>query len=97
MTISGGGVGRNICEAMSKLGANPVLISVVGRDPHAEFLKKITSKKCFKRVLKTDKFNTAQYMVLCDANGECKLGLGDMDIFQLITPEVVSDLIMSFL
>lgn len=86
---SGGGVGRNICEALVKLGNTPKFISAVGTDANAEFLERQTSPQAFKTVLRTSKHNTAQFILICDHVGECKIGLGDMNILKSITPNVI--------
>lgn len=41
---SGGGVGRNMADALGKLGAHPFLISAVGNDQTGEYLLKSTLK-----------------------------------------------------
>jgi bifunctional ADP-heptose synthase (sugar kinase/adenylyltransferase) len=41
---SGGGVGRNIADALGKLGARPFLISAIGNDHAGDYLVKNTLK-----------------------------------------------------
>ncbi|XP_018320534.1 uncharacterized protein LOC108733740 [Agrilus planipennis] len=89
--ISAGGVGRNICEALEKLGTIPTFISAVGDDDRGDFLLSSIGKKSRLYVPKLKNQRTSQFIVVLDNNGECKLLLGDGDIHKLITPKMVLD------
>lgn len=87
--MTGGGVARNICEALSKLGCRPVFISVLGNDPQGNILKNFIPQDNLERVKVLDGHSTGQCTIVLDRNGECKFLAGDMDIHQQITPEMV--------
>jgi pseudouridine-5'-phosphate glycosidase/pseudouridine kinase len=85
--MSGGGVARNICEALIKLGCRPLFISVLGDDPQGSILKKVLPQDGGVEVLKGR--STGQCTVVLDSKGECKFLAGDMDIHQQITPQMI--------
>lgn len=89
--VSGGGVGRNIAEAMYKLGAMPKLISAVGKDAHGRFLDSLLPEECTRTVHRPIEGGTANCTVILDHTGECKLFLGDMKMHDNITVELVSN------
>ncbi|XP_018564325.1 pseudouridine-metabolizing bifunctional protein C1861.05 [Anoplophora glabripennis] len=88
-SYTAGGVGRNICESLSKLGYPPNFISTVGDDEQGKLLKTFIppGSQHMLRVLKGH--NTAQCIIVFDRKGECKFLMGDMQIHQQITPEVI--------
>lgn len=88
--LHGGGVGRNIAEALSKLGYQPTFVSAVGNDSHGQYLQSLLPSSCSQSVQMLPNSDTAQCIVVLDCNGECKMLLGDMDIHHQITPDMVS-------
>lgn len=87
--MSGGGVGRNICESLSKLGCRPIFLSVLGDDPQGKILSNFIPEDNFRRVKILKGRNTGQCTIVLDRNGECKFLVGDMEIHQHLTPEMV--------
>ncbi|XP_045489288.1 pseudouridine-metabolizing bifunctional protein C1861.05 [Pieris rapae] len=86
----GGGVGRNIAEALWKLsGGRAKLLTAVGDDADGHFLHSIAPglilDGCF-----TKESSTATYAAIFDKKGECAIGLGDMEVHSHITPELVN-------
>ncbi|GFG39485.1 hypothetical protein Cfor_12444, partial [Coptotermes formosanus] len=87
---SGGGVGRNIADALGKLGARPILISAIGNDQTGDYLLKNTLNHIETRgLLRLENCRTACYSTIVDRHGECYFGVGDMDINNHITPKLV--------
>lgn len=87
---SGGGVGRNIADALGKLGVNPFFVSAVGTDLFGKFLLDSTIPHLSsKGILTSDTSNTATCSVLCDRTGECQLLVGDMKVHDLISKNYV--------
>ncbi|KAF5275564.1 hypothetical protein FQA39_LY06676 [Lamprigera yunnana] len=84
-----GGVGRNIAEALSKLGCRPAFISVVGNDNYGHDICSALPEGCTKYIYKLSGHNTAQCNVIFDKGGECKILIGDMKIHQEITPKMI--------
>lgn len=85
-----GGVARNICEAMGKLGCQPNFLTVVGDDDNGHFLKSTLPPESLRTALVLPEQNTAQCTIVLDAKGDCTFLVGDMSIHERITPEVVS-------
>jgi pseudouridine-5'-phosphate glycosidase/pseudouridine kinase len=87
---SGGGVGRNIADALGKLGARPILISAIGSDQTGDYLLKNTLNHIDTRgLLRLDNCRTACYSSVIDSHGQCYFGIGDMAINDRITPKLV--------
>lgn len=85
-----GGVARNICEALGKLGCQPKFLTVVGDDDDGHFLTSTLPPESLKTALVLPKQNTAHCTIVLDAQGDCRFLIGDMSIHERITPEVVS-------
>lgn len=88
--IGYGGVGRNLADALTRLGASPVFLSAIGNDFAGQALRSNCSHMDFSRVSLRDDVNTASYCLVLDKIGEVVLGIGDMDINETITPEYIS-------
>ncbi|XP_076662445.1 uncharacterized protein LOC143365797 isoform X2 [Halictus rubicundus] len=84
-----GGVGRNIANALINLGLNATrLISVVGNDQPGEAIIKSLGDGGW-TVEQLSNMTTARCTVIIDCKGECHFGIGEMDIFASIGPDVV--------
>ncbi|XP_052747570.1 uncharacterized protein LOC112053771 isoform X2 [Bicyclus anynana] len=85
----GGGVGRNIAEALWRLrGGRARLLTAIGDDADGQYIDNIAPGLILNDcVVKSAR--TAKYAAVFDAKGECLLGLGDMDIHNEITVELV--------
>ena len=93
ITVSFGGVGRNIAHNLANLGINVKLITAVGNDPfgievlnHCEKVGINTEHS-----LKIDGMRSSLYMFINDEEGNMKLALSDMDICSSITPEYIDE------
>ncbi|XP_061629820.1 uncharacterized protein zgc:136858 isoform X6 [Phyllopteryx taeniolatus] len=85
-----GGVGRNIAECLSRLGHQPMFISVTGADSQSDAVFNYCKHMDTSGVTRLEGQSTATYCAVITENGELSLGLGDMDIHQLITEQYVS-------
>ncbi|KAK6633341.1 hypothetical protein RUM44_003943 [Polyplax serrata] len=87
---AGGGVGRNIADALGKLGTSPFLISAVGNDEFGNFIMTQTIPHLNPNgISRLRDVNTGTCMVLCDHTGECLFVVGDMDIHERITEDQI--------
>lgn len=77
-------------EALTKLDVNARMLSVVGQDYHGDYILSKLPRENIHHIKKINNAITAQCTVVFDKHGECKLLLGNMDIFKQITPELVS-------
>ncbi|KAJ2946399.1 hypothetical protein O0L34_g12438 [Tuta absoluta] len=88
--MCGGGVGRNMAEALWRLrGGRARLITAVGSDADGRYIQDIAPGLLLEGCVIPDA-STATYAAVLDTHGECRLGLGDMDVHNLITPELVN-------
>ncbi|XP_071501415.1 uncharacterized protein [Diadema antillarum] len=88
--VSYGGVGRNLADALTRLGANPAFLSAVGTDLAGEALRSNCSHMDFSLVSCHEEVSTAAYCAMLDKKGELVVGLGDMEINSTITPEYIA-------
>ncbi|XP_069970987.1 pseudouridine kinase [Penaeus vannamei] len=85
-----GGVGRNIGDALARLGCRPLLISAVGDDTHARALTAHNPKLELGGLARVGGASTAVYCVVLDQAGEALFGVGDMSVHERVTPGHVS-------
>ena len=91
ISITFGGVGRNIAHNLSNLGVNVKLLTAVGSDPFGRELLNYCEKagmdvSCS---LEVDGVRSSMYMYINDSEGDMSLALSDMDICSRITPEYI--------
>ncbi|XP_049799990.1 uncharacterized protein LOC126235311 [Schistocerca nitens] len=89
-TQSGGGVGRNLADALARTGPPPLLVSAVGDDQFGRFLLAETLSHVDTSAVDVRRDGrTACYTAVLDKHGECHMGIGDMNIHDLITPSLI--------
>eukprot|EP00047_Mylnosiga_fluctuans_P014457 m.38627 g.38627 ORF g.38627 m.38627 type:complete len:712 (+) comp5518_c0_seq1:3-2138(+) len=78
-----GGVGRNVAEALHRLGAQPVLRACVGADVAGSTVLGAMGTIGMETagVQQLDRRRTASYSAVLDASGNLHFAVGDMDIF----------------
>ena len=88
-----GGVGRNVAECMARLDTNPLLITVVGKDPIGESLidhwRNNIQADC-RGMKQLDGYSTAAYFAMLHGTGELHAAVGDMAINDAITPSLLA-------
>lgn len=91
VSISLGGVGRNIAHNLSLLG-NPVrFLSAIGEDAHARHIIEscrelsIDTEDCYR----TDELSTSTYLFIAGEDGDMELAVADMEIVSRLTPEFI--------
>lgn len=85
-----GGVGRNLADALSRLGTDPLFISAVGSDRLSESVLRYCSHMDLRGINRLQGHSTATYCAFISDRGELSLGLGDFDIHQQITERHLS-------
>ncbi|XP_045504329.1 pseudouridine-5'-phosphate glycosidase isoform X2 [Colias croceus] len=81
----GGGVGRNIAEALWRLrNGRTKLLTAVGDDADGKYLQSITPGLVLEDCTAKEA-RTATYAAMFDKKGECLIGLGDMEIHNHIS------------
>jgi len=89
---SHGGVARNVAENLALLGARPGFVSIVGADQTGQsLLEHLRSRGVdVSRVITAPGHTTAEYGAILNQRGDLVLGIADMGIFDLLTPEALS-------
>ena len=93
VTMSVGGVGRNIAHNISLLGIDARMLSATGDDLYAEKIA-ATCAECgldFSRVRQVRGAATSTYVYLCGPDGDMALAVNDMSVCQQITPEYLEE------
>ena len=93
MNSSAGGVTRNVCENLARLGADVRLISAVGDDVYGEMIR----RECAAAGIGLSELYTAPgcasstYISILDEHGDMLVALSDMTVLQEhLTPEYLS-------
>ncbi|KAL1491351.1 hypothetical protein ABEB36_011960 [Hypothenemus hampei] len=86
-----GGVGRNICEALEKLGQPCHFFTAVGDDYQGKIVLDRIPKTAQKYVKTLKNHRTAQCIVVLDKMGDCSFLMGDMDIHKEISIDVLEN------
>lgn len=86
MTV--GGVGRNIAHNLGLLGEDVKLISIFGNDVYADQLKKSCQNLGIdiSFSMQVPEAGTSTYLFIADNSGEMQLAISDMEIYEKFTP-----------
>lgn len=80
-----GGVVRNVAENLGRLSQKVSLVTLLGRDLHAQSIIDYSKKyMILSEVAQLDNMNTGTYTALLDKNGELVVGFADMEICELM-------------
>ncbi|CAH1775703.1 unnamed protein product [Owenia fusiformis] len=86
-----GGVGRNIADCLTRLGTNPLFISAIGTDTHADALKNYCKHMDFAGIAEVPELQTATYCAVIQHHGDLLFGIGDMDTHEYVTPDHIAN------
>lgn len=91
VTISLGGVGRNIAHNMTLLGLDVTLITALGTDVNAGTIETSCEELGIDltHAIWVPGAATSTYLVLTDHQGEMELAVSDMDIYRHLTPDYI--------
>ena len=85
-----GGVARNIAENLGRLGEEVILFSTAGNDSEWEEIYDLSSPFMnLEHVAHFENSATGSYTAVLDKNGDLNIALADMEVFELITPELL--------
>lgn len=92
VSISLGGVGRNIAHNMSLLGLRVRFLTAFGDDLHAHRIEASCADLGIdiSHARKVSDMETSTYLFLNDADGDMALAVSDMEICERITPEYLA-------
>ncbi len=84
-----GGVGRNISENLARVGMGVRLISAVGGDANSKWLLSACEEIGIdmSETLIFEEMNSSIYLDLMNSNGDMELGLSDLVVLEMISPE----------
>jgi pseudouridine kinase len=97
-TQNAGGVARNVAENLGRLGFDVSLISASGADQDWSFIKESSSLYMnLETVTQFPEKATGSYTAVLESSGELIIALADMDIYEMITPDLLrkNDLLLS--
>jgi pseudouridine kinase len=95
VTLSPGGVGRNIAENLRLLGRKVSLITITGEDAYGDLIREqcrnagIDLQFSFTDTLA----RTSTYLCVNEGNGDVHAAIADMSIYELLTPERLEPLL----
>jgi pseudouridine kinase len=89
VTVSPGGVARNIAENLARLGVDTRLVAAIGNDDHGEYLCRQAAAAGIdtRFILRFDSQSTSTYVSVLDDNGDMLVAINDMSIVERITPD----------
>ena len=90
VTLTPGGVGRNIAHDLRLLGVEVKFLTAFGGDSHAQLLRNdcVELGMDLSCALDVPGGRTSTYLYITDERGEMQLGLCDTDISAAITPSL---------
>ncbi len=93
VSVSLGGVGRNIAHNLSLLGADVRLLAAYGDDLHGQQVISSCASLGIDlgHALKVPGGTTSTYLYLTDEQGEMALAVSDMSICEKVTPEYLNE------
>ena len=93
VSVSLGGVGRNIAHNLSLLGADVRLLAAYGDDLHGQQVVSSCASLGIDltHALKVPGGTTSTYLYLTDQQGEMALAVSDMSICEKLTPEYLAE------
>lgn len=88
VTLSAGGVARNIAENLARLGVNTELVTVLGNDPNGLILRDACAKAGVGLAHSiTGKHPTGTYLVVLSKQGELISAINDMSAIESLKPQ----------
>ncbi len=91
VTVSAGGVGRNIAENLARLGVETALITSIGADAHGEMVRAATAAAgVHVAAVETGDAPTGAYLAILTDQGEMLSAINDMRTADAVTPERVA-------
>jgi pseudouridine kinase len=90
VSMTSGGVGRNIAHNLARLGCSSALISIIGDDAFGDTLIRQTETAGVDvSMIQRQRFASGTYVALIDGEGEMLNAVSDMRILDLLTPDII--------
>ena len=89
ISVSRGGVGRNIAENLCRLGVQTEFITVLGDDLYGQEIMRSCRElgMGMKHTLVSAGESTSTYLCINNEKGEMEVAVNEMDLYRLLTPE----------
>ena len=89
VTVSPGGVARNIAENLARFGVDTRLVAAIGADDHGDYLCRQAAAAGIdtRFMLRFDSGRTSTYVNVLDDHGDMLVAINDMSIVDRITPD----------
>ncbi|MDO5444067.1 MAG: PfkB family carbohydrate kinase [Eubacteriales bacterium] len=89
VSVSAGGVGRNIAHNLRLLGTDVTMITAFGKDMFSGLLKENLSSLGidYSMSAESEKYSTSVYLYVTDEAGDMHVAINDMGVVSCITPE----------
>jgi pseudouridine kinase len=86
-----GGVARNVAENLARLGLDVALVTALGEDEAGEAVARHLAALGvdLSRSLRAPDRQTAEYVAVLEPGGDLALGLADMGVLDLLTPDAI--------
>lgn len=90
ISLSFGGVGRNIAENLARMGEDLSMLTAFGDDMFGREIKNdLTNLNIDTTLSQTYPCNTSSYLYVADCHGEMQVAVNDMDIYEKITVDSI--------
>ncbi|NNG04420.1 MAG: hypothetical protein HKM95_10010, partial [Inquilinus sp.] len=95
VSVSAGGVARNVAETLARLGAPVTLVSRVGADADGDRIVATLDRLDVNTAAIgcDDGRPTASYTALTEPDGELWVGIADMGLYEALTPAVLAPIV----
>ena len=92
VSVTPGGVGRNIAHNLRLLGHEVQLMSIVGNDEYGHMLRRSCEELGIDTQMlccRPDGYRTSTYLYVTDENGDMQTAVSDMVIMSLLGPDLI--------
>ena len=91
VTVSPGGVGRNVAENLARLDVSVALVSIVGDDANGQLIRDATAKSGVDvSMIDVGSAPTGTYLAILDGNGEMAMAVNDMRVMDGLSPRLLA-------
>ena len=93
VTVSLGGVGRNIAHNLALLGTNVAMLTAFGQDIHGDKIAAYSLELgiSMEQALRPENSSTSTYLYVANSNGDMAIAISDMSVCEKITPDYLKD------
>lgn len=90
LTITFGGVARNITENLARLGLSFPFVTAIGNDANGVMMEKELIDLGINVIKPSGVYHSSSYIAICDKDGDMAVGINDMDIITKIDCDFIN-------